>query len=111
MRTSDSKKYEEADDAAWEACKGAMIGAGKWGLGTAILGGLAYLRSPVYRSTTVQFKVYIQSSGMVLGAMLNAESRLREYEAQVRMQRRLMRDKARWDQYEEELAARRNEKS
>lgn len=48
---------------------------------------------------------------MVLGAMLNAESRLREYEAQVRMQRRMMRDKARWDQYEEELAARRNEKS
>lgn len=41
---------------------------------------------------------------MVLGAMLEAESRLRDYEAQVRMQRRWMKEKAKWEQYEEELA-------
>jgi hypothetical protein len=45
---------------------------------------------------------YLQMSGMVLGSMLEADHRVREYEARVRMQRRLMRDRAKWQQYEEE---------
>jgi hypothetical protein len=39
---------------------------------------------------------------MVPGAMIEADSRLRAYEQQVRMQRRLMGDRAKWERYEEE---------
>jgi len=41
--------------------------------------------------------------GMVPGAMIEADSRLRAYEHRVRMQRRLMGDRAKWEQYEEEF--------
>lgn len=58
MRTSDAMKSEEATDAAWEATKGALIGAAKWGAGAAVLGAAGYFYSPLYRGTTVQFKVY-----------------------------------------------------
>jgi hypothetical protein len=57
MKTHDPMKTEEADDAAWEAGKGALAGAAKWGAGAAILGAIGYVWSPVYRGTTVQFKV------------------------------------------------------
>jgi hypothetical protein len=40
--------------------------------------------------------------GMVPGAMIEADSRLRAYEQRVRMQRRLMGDRAKWERYEEE---------
>lgn len=50
-------KTEEANDAAWEAAKGAGIGAAKWGAVTAVLGAIGYAWSPVYRGTTIQFKV------------------------------------------------------
>lgn len=46
---------------------------------------------------------YIQSSVMVLGGMIEADWRLREYEARVRMQRRIEKDRARWRRYEEEF--------
>ncbi|KAG9255381.1 uncharacterized protein F5Z01DRAFT_51268 [Emericellopsis atlantica] len=103
MRSHDFMKSDEADQAAWEAAKGAVSGAAKWGVATAILGAIGYAWSPVYRATTIQFKVYIQMSGMVLGSMIDADSKLREYEAKMRMQRRVLRDRARWQQYEEEL--------
>ena len=57
MRTHDLKKTEEANEAAWEACKGALIGAAKWGAVSAMLGAIGYAWSPVYRRTTIQFKV------------------------------------------------------
>lgn len=57
MRTHDLMKSEEANDAAWEAGKGALIGAAKWGTGAAILAAAGYFWSPIYRSTTIQFKV------------------------------------------------------
>lgn len=41
---------------------------------------------------------------MILGACLEADSRVREYEAKIRMQRRLMRDRAVWEDYEREYA-------
>lgn len=46
---------------------------------------------------------YIQMSGMVLGGMIEADSRLRQYEHQIRMQKRLLREQAKWDRYEEEF--------
>lgn len=42
-------------------------------------------------------------SGMVLGGMLEADWRLRQYEQQMRMQRRLQREKAKWERYQEEF--------
>ena len=42
-------------------------------------------------------------TGMVFGGMIDAESRLRDYEQKIRMQRRWMREKAKWEQYEEEI--------
>ena len=41
-------------------------------------------------------------SGMVLGSMIEADHRLREYEARVRMQKRILRDRAKWERFEEE---------
>ncbi|KAG8351454.1 hypothetical protein FVEN_g10429 [Fusarium venenatum] len=102
MRTHDAMQSEEANDAAWEAARGGIAGAVKWGIGAAILGAAGYVWSPLYRSMTVQFKVYLQMCGMVPGAMIEADSRLRAYEQRVRMQRRLMGDRAKWQQYEEE---------
>lgn len=55
---SEGMKSEEATDAAWEATKGGLTGAAKWGVGAAILGAAGYFWSPVYRGTTIQFKVY-----------------------------------------------------
>ncbi|KAL6849509.1 hypothetical protein ACO1O0_009050 [Amphichorda felina] len=103
MRSHDLMKTEEANDAAWEAAKGAGIGAAKWGAVTAVLGAIGYAWSPVYRGTTIQFKVYVQMSGMVLGSMIDADARLREYEHKMRMRRRWMKEKAKWEQYEEEI--------
>ncbi|KJZ74216.1 hypothetical protein HIM_06447 [Hirsutella minnesotensis 3608] len=104
MRTHDPLRSEEANDAAWEAGKGAVIGAAKWGACAAVLGAIGYAWSPIYRATTIQFKVYIQMSGMVLGGMIDADWRLRQYEYQMRVQRRLLRDQAKWDRYEQEFS-------
>jgi hypothetical protein len=41
-------------------------------------------------------------SGMVLGGMLEADHRMREFEAKMRLQRRIMRDRAMWQRYEDE---------
>lgn len=43
-------------------------------------------------------------SAMVLGGMIDADSHLRAYEANVRNQRRILRERAKWAQYEEEIA-------
>lgn len=57
MKGHDMMKTEEANDAAWEAGIGAVIGAAKWGTAAAVLGGLGYAWSPIYRGTTIQFKM------------------------------------------------------
>jgi hypothetical protein len=41
--------------------------------------------------------------GMIMGACLEADHRIREYEARVRMQKRMMRDRAVWEKYEQEF--------
>ena len=50
-------KDAEAEDAGWEAAKGAALGAAKWGAATAALGAAGYAFSPIYRGLTIQFKV------------------------------------------------------
>ncbi|CAJ0554134.1 Ff.00g126460.m01.CDS01 [Fusarium sp. VM40] len=102
MRSHDAMKSEEASDAAWEAARGGVIGAFKWGVGAAVLGAAGYIWSPLYRSMTVQFKVYLQMCGMVPGGMIEADSRLRAYEQRIRMERRIMGDRARRQRFEEE---------
>ncbi|PFH57796.1 hypothetical protein XA68_14560 [Ophiocordyceps unilateralis] len=104
MRSHDGAQSEEADEAAWEAAKGAAIGATKWAAGAAVLGAVAYVWSPIYRATTIQFKVYLHMSGIVFGGMIEADSRLRQYENQVRLRRRWLREQSRWDRYQEEHA-------
>jgi hypothetical protein len=59
MKSHNAMRDEEAIDAGWEATRGAVIGAIKWGAVTAVLGGIGYAASPLYRSLTIQFKVYV----------------------------------------------------
>ncbi|KAG0648325.1 hypothetical protein D0Z07_5192 [Hyphodiscus hymeniophilus] len=92
MRSSGGLRYEEASGAAWEGGRGAAVGAAKWGVYSAILGGVGYGVSPIYRGLTIQFKV-----------CLEADRRIRDYEAKVRMQKRMMRDRAAWEKYEQEF--------
>ena len=57
MPSAHATQHAEAADASWEASRGAIAGAAKWGLATAVLGGIGYAVSPVYRGLTIQFKV------------------------------------------------------
>ncbi|KAF2750252.1 hypothetical protein M011DRAFT_465031 [Sporormia fimetaria CBS 119925] len=100
------KSEEETNEAAWEAARGAVTGAAKWGLFAAVAAGVAYNFSPVYRSLTVQFKVYIQMSGMILGSMIEADKRMIAYEHRMRVHKRMARDAAMWRRYEEEYEER-----
>lgn len=51
---------EDVRRAQMEAVRGAGTGALKWGAAAAVLGGLGYAMSPVYRGLTIQFKVYVE---------------------------------------------------
>ncbi|KAF2446123.1 hypothetical protein P171DRAFT_471737 [Karstenula rhodostoma CBS 690.94] len=99
-------KDEETNAAAWEAARGAGWGATKWGSFAAVAAGVAYAFSPIYRGLTIQFKVYIQMSGMILGSMIEADKRMIAYEHHVRHQKRLRRDMEVWRRYEEDFEAR-----
>lgn len=56
----------------------------------------------MYRNLTFQFKVYIQMSGMTVGSMIEADKRMRGYEATARRVRKLKRDQETWKAYEAE---------
>ncbi|KAL1839570.1 hypothetical protein VTJ49DRAFT_1391 [Mycothermus thermophilus] len=103
MPSINDTKHQEATDASWEASRGAVYGAVKWGIASAILGGIGYAVSPIYRGLTIQFKVYLQMSGMVLGSMMEADSRLRAFEDRIRVQKRLAREQAYWQRIKKEL--------
>ncbi|KAL7625240.1 hypothetical protein AAE478_004455 [Parahypoxylon ruwenzoriense] len=103
MRSHKALESDDAKEAQGEAVRGAAVGAVKWGAATAVLGGLGYVFSPLYRGLTIQFRVYIQMSGMIVGSMIEADYRMRQYEQRVRIQRRLARDRAVWADYEKEL--------
>ncbi|KAI0834660.1 hypothetical protein F5Y06DRAFT_300515 [Hypoxylon sp. FL0890] len=111
MRAHKALDSDDATEAQWEAARGAAVGAVKWGAASAVLGGLGYMFSPLYRGLTLQFKVYLQMSGMIVGSMIEADYRMRQYEHQVRMQRRIARDRAIWADYEKELMEMENEAS
>lgn len=59
MKSHNAMRDTEAEDAGWEATRGAVSGALRWGAVTAALGGAAYVFSPLYRGLTIQFKVYV----------------------------------------------------
>jgi ActR/RegA family two-component response regulator len=40
-------------------------------------------------------------SGMIMGGMIGADNRLREYEARVRVHKRMAIDRATWERYEQ----------
>ncbi|MCJ1378790.1 hypothetical protein MMC17_001889 [Xylographa soralifera] len=92
MRAHSSlSKDTDANAAASEAFKGAAVGAAKYGLPLALLALVGLSISPVYRALTVQFKLFIQMSGMTLGGMVEADRRLRDYESLVRRRKRVER--------------------
>ncbi|KAF7523629.1 hypothetical protein G7054_g11689 [Neopestalotiopsis clavispora] len=103
MKATDALNSDEANEAQRQAVRGAGYGAIKWGFASAILGGIGYAMSPVYRGLTIQFKVYLQMSGMILGGMLEADGAVRQYEARVRMQKRFAKDRAMWETFEKEF--------
>ncbi|KAI2466081.1 hypothetical protein F4781DRAFT_407132 [Annulohypoxylon bovei var. microspora] len=103
MRPHRALESEDTKEAQWEATRGAAVGAVKWGAASAVLGGFGYVFSPLYRGLTVQFKVYLQMSGMIVGSMIEADYRMRQYEQRVRMQRRIKQNRALWEDYEKEL--------
>ena len=77
-----------------------MTRSDQWGLITAFLGVAGYVLSPIYRNLTVQFKVYIQTSGMILGGMIGGDRRLREYEFRSRVEKKRRHDEAVWKKWE-----------
>ncbi|KAI9741911.1 MAG: hypothetical protein M1834_000300 [Cirrosporium novae-zelandiae] len=88
----ESKTPEEMDAAAREAVRGGLIGVAKAGCVALVAhtAGMAY--SPIYRGLTVQFKVFLSMSVLILGGSIAADTRLKEYEHFVRRQKRLERD-------------------
>ncbi|KAH0289057.1 hypothetical protein M436DRAFT_84070 [Aureobasidium namibiae CBS 147.97] len=94
---------QETDAAAWQAARGAVTGAARWGIYSAVAAGIAYVYSPVYRGLTIQFKVFLQMSGMIFGGVVEADERLRIYGDYSRRQKIMARDAAVWRKYEEEF--------
>ncbi|KAL2887790.1 hypothetical protein HOO65_040127 [Ceratocystis lukuohia] len=98
-----TEREAEATEAAWESAYGAFSGGLKWGLGAGILAAVGMKMSPVYRGLTLQFKVYIQMSAMVLGGMIEADARLRMYEARMRQMRRQEAEAQKWNRLMAEI--------
>ncbi|KAL8693660.1 MAG: hypothetical protein Q9218_001570 [Villophora microphyllina] len=97
------RSVEEQSAANSEALRGAVVGAAKFGLITFALGLAGTFLSPIYRNLTIQFKVYIQLSGMTLGGWIEADRRLRSYEFRALSQRRrekLREDERVWQKWE-----------
>ncbi|RMD41205.1 hypothetical protein DV735_g3887, partial [Chaetothyriales sp. CBS 134920] len=88
------------------AVKGFLAGAGRFGA-ISMLAHLALNRThPIYRGLTIQFKVFIQISAMMLGGYIFAEKRVAEYNDAVRTRRRaLARSALAWNE-EQEIRAR-----
>ncbi|MCJ1341111.1 hypothetical protein MMC09_006407 [Bachmanniomyces sp. S44760] len=97
------KSPAELSAASSAATNGALVGGSKYGLATLLLGAAGYAMSPIYRGLTIQFKVFIQLSGMTLGAMLGGERAVRELEIRSRVERKMERDRKVWEGWEREL--------
>ncbi|CZT21623.1 uncharacterized protein RCC_07487 [Ramularia collo-cygni] len=93
---------EEINEASWVAARGAAVGAAKWAVFSAIAAGVGFAYSPVYRATTLQFKVFLQMSGMTLGSIIEADHRLIAHGKMMRMRKKEIRDTEVWRRYEED---------
>ncbi|RMZ89120.1 hypothetical protein DV736_g3651, partial [Chaetothyriales sp. CBS 134916] len=100
------KDIQPPDQITPIAAKGFLAGAARFGA-ISILAHFALNRiHPVYRGLTLQFKVFIQLSAMMLGGCIFAEKRVSEYNDAVRMRRRaLQRSAHAWNE-EQEIRAR-----
>ena len=84
-------------------CPANVVDNHKFGLVTLALGFAGTFFSPIYRNLTIQFKVYIQLSGMTLGGWIEADRRLRSYEFQAlnaRRKEKLREDEKVWKKWE-----------
>ncbi|KAI5820049.1 hypothetical protein BZA77DRAFT_126003 [Pyronema omphalodes] len=81
---TDPTRTAAADAAAWEAVRGAGVGLVKWGIVSAIAAVGLNFASPIFRNLTIQFKVYLWMCPSTLGSMMEADWRLRRYEAAIR---------------------------
>ncbi|KAL8816513.1 MAG: hypothetical protein Q9223_004495 [Gallowayella weberi] len=99
-----SRTVEEQTAAHNQALRGAVVGAAKFGIITAVIGFAGTIFSPIYRSLTIQFKVFIQMSGMMLGGWIEADRRFRAWETmrmrEKRRERVLKRDEMVWSEWE-----------
>ena len=62
---------------------------------------LGIFKCPVMIPSTAR-RYQTDSTAMILGGCLEADHSIREYEAKVRMHKRLMRDREVWEKYQEE---------
>ncbi|KAL8908227.1 MAG: hypothetical protein Q9207_000948 [Kuettlingeria erythrocarpa] len=85
------------------ALRGAAVGAAKFGGASLLLAVVGTLVSPLYRNLTIQFKVFLQLSGMTLGGWIEADRRLRGYEFWRLMEQRRARDEAVWREWERRI--------
>lgn len=53
---------------------------------------------------------YIQSAAMIMGGWIEADHRMRMYEDRMRLQRRMMQNRAKWERYEQEFMQDKDEK-
>ncbi|MCJ1375519.1 hypothetical protein MMC20_006756 [Loxospora ochrophaea] len=79
----------DAAAASSRAMRGAAIGAAKFLAVTLPLGFVLKRSYPLYRHLTIQFRVFLHMSGMVLGGAVTGDRRMREWEAEVRRRRRM----------------------
>ncbi|EHY56638.1 hypothetical protein HRR83_002279 [Exophiala dermatitidis] len=81
------------------AANGFASGALRFGTISLITHFLLNRTNPIYRGLTVQFKVYIQISAMLLGGCIFAEKRVTEYNDSVRRRNRaLERSRRAWSE-------------
>lgn len=95
---------EERNAASWQGVLGGINGAARWGFYSAVIAGAAFYFSPVYRGLTLQFKIYLQMSGMTIGGCVEAERRMREHEQRTRRMRKIRRDAEVWRRYEQDYS-------
>ncbi|KAI9890734.1 MAG: hypothetical protein M1814_003664 [Vezdaea aestivalis] len=93
----------KANAAGKEATKGAVFGAARWGLYAGVAGVAAYAFSPTYRVLTIQFKVFLQASAMTMGAMIEGDKRLRQFEHRQRLEQKFRRNQAIWNDWEQRV--------
>ncbi|KAL8957100.1 MAG: hypothetical protein Q9193_005541 [Seirophora villosa] len=101
MPTLLSRRTTEEQSAANSAAlRGAAVGAAKYGIASLVLAVVGTFVSPVYRNLTIQFKVFIQMSGMTLGGWIEADRRLRGYEFWRLAEARRKKDEDVWREWE-----------